>query len=362
MTLGAIGNARAASEGIKVLHVIPSISAAHGGPSRAIAVMEKSLCRRGAVVTTVTTDDDGPGRRLSQSERPAGARRRNSNSYVRKWTEFYKVAPGIVPWLWRNIRNFDVVHVHALFSFTSIAAGSIAWLRKVPYIIHPIGTLSTYGVRYRRPWLKRLSVALIEGPNLRAAAAVHFTSEAEREEAAALGLSFRGVVIPLGVEDEGARAARSREGRPNILFLSRLAPIKNVEALIDAFAACPPLRAAARLRIAGSGAPGYVEALQARARAAGLVDDVEWLGHVEGAGKAAAFADADIFVLPSFSENFGIAAVEAMLAGLPCVLGEGVGIARNVSEAGAGLVTTPIPHQWPTRSAGCWTTPIFVMA
>jgi glycosyltransferase involved in cell wall biosynthesis len=95
--------------------------------------------------------------------------------------------------------------------------------------------------------------------------------------------------------------------------------------------------------IAGDGPAVYVRRLKELARSLGIAQQVVWLGHVEGSRKAAVFAAADIFVLPSFSENFGIAAVEALLAGLPCVLGKGVAIAKDVEEARAGLVTAPEP-------------------
>ena len=100
------------------------------------------------------------------------------------------------------MRNFDVVHIHSLFSFTCVAAALIASWRRVPYVVRPLGTLSEYGVTQRRPWLKRLSLAILEARILRHAAAVHFTSEAEREEAMKLNLPLQGVVIPLAVEAE----------------------------------------------------------------------------------------------------------------------------------------------------------------
>ena len=108
--------------------------------------------------------------------------------HFRKRTEFYKVAPGMGPWLWRNVRRFDVVHIHALFSFSSTAAAMVARHLGVPYVLRPLGTLSTYGVTRRRPWLKRVSLACLEGPALRGAAAVHFTSASEEREARLLGV------------------------------------------------------------------------------------------------------------------------------------------------------------------------------
>lgn len=330
---------------LRVLQVVPSVSPRDGGPSRATGLIERALGDAGVEVTTLTTDHDLEFEDGSCSPQGVSGARR---VYARKWLDAYKVAPGLVPRLWQEVGRHDVVHIHALFSFASTAAAWAAHRRRVPYVVRPLGALGGYGLRARRRGLKRLSMALIEGPILLRAAAVHFTSQAERDEADALGLPMRGVVIPLGVEAEDGRPAapleyRALADRRAILFLSRLDPKKNLEALIDAVASSPMLRSTCALLIAGAGEPGYVASLKARAAAAGLSDRTVWLGHVEGAEKRAAFAAADVFVLPSFSENFGIAAVEALLAGVPCVLGTGVAVAREVQEAGAGLAVPPEP-------------------
>lgn len=312
-------------------------------------MIEAELTRAGLSITTVTTDDDGVGRRLRLEERH-GTANGASRVYLRKWLEFYKIAPEMVLWLWRNITQFDAVHIHALFSFTSVAAGLVARIRGVPYVVRPLGTLSTYGVARRRPWLKRLSLALFEGDILRRAAAVHFTSRAEWDEAKSIVAPLRGVVIPLGVERSPAGDERllTREhpeidGRRVILFLSRIDPKKNIEGLLRAFAVLDHGVGKPILLIAGEGTRRYRATLESLVRALDIEEGVVWLGHVDGERKAAAFAAADIFVLPSFSENFGIAVVEALLAGLPCVLGQGVAIARDVQQAGAGVAVVPEP-------------------
>jgi glycosyltransferase involved in cell wall biosynthesis len=150
-----------------------------------------------------------------------------------------------------------------------------------------------------------------------------------------------------------------------VLYLSRLDPKKNVEGLLRAFSllgkpdpANPPSTMSraiweekARetrghglmLVIAGEGEPGYVAGLHRLARELGLGEQVLWVGQLGGDVKAAAYAAAKIFALPSFSENFGIAAAEALSAGLPCVLGKGVAISGEVAEAGAGLAVAPEP-------------------
>jgi len=331
---------------MKVLHVIPSMAAVHGGPSRAIVLMETALRERGIDVETATTDDDGPGKR---NGRACGRPLREGDAtrwYFRKAMEFYKPSPAFARWAAREVGRFDVVHIHGLFSFTSTAAARAARRAGVPYVVRPLGALNLYGTTRRRPWLKRLSIAWIEAPLLARAAAVHFTSEQEAAQARRLGIAMNEAVIPLAVEGLQERAAQPHRpardsGGLRLLFLSRLDPKKNVEQLLEAVARLRAQQPGIGLQVAGDGSPAYVATLKARAESLGLAGTVTWSGHVEGAAKAAAFADADLFVLPSLSENFGIAAAEALAAGVPCLLGEDVAIAQEVAQAGAGAVTAP---------------------
>lgn len=333
---------------MRVLHVIPSVSKWHGGPSRAIVLLERALTDAGVSVTTLTTDDDGPGRRFPAGgapDAPSGVER----VYRRKRSEFYKLSPSLALWLWSNVRRFDVVHVHALYSFSSVAAAAIARLRGVPYVVRPLGTLARYGMENRRPLLKRLSFALCEGPLVRRAGAVHFTSEREREEAEGLGVTMRGIVIPLGIAtgdhmpaDRAGRAATS-DSTKTLLYLSRLDPKKNVEGLLHAMALLVPRLPGLTLSIGGAGEPDYERSLRALATSLDLDEHVRWLGHIEAERKSAALAAADAFVLPSHSENFGIALVEAMLAGLPSIIGRSVALAAEIERHGGGIVVDPEP-------------------
>jgi glycosyltransferase involved in cell wall biosynthesis len=325
---------------VKVLHVIPSLSAAHGGPSKALATMEHALRQQGVDVETATTNDDGPGRRVSKELQRRVHEQEAVHWYFGKKTEFYKVSPSFARWIAREVDRYDLVHIHALFSFTSTAAAWAARRSGVPYVIRPLGTLNDYGLSRRRPALKSLSVRFVEGPMLRAAAAVHFTSEAEAIEARQLGIPMKEAIIPLAVDPADAPAERPAPADPGVirlLFLSRLDAKKNLEGLLSALALLQSVPARLHLDIAGDGALAYVAGLKAQAETLGIGAQVSWLGHVEGQAKALAFAAADVFVLPSYSENFGIAAAEALAAGLPCVLGEGVAIANDVVGAGAGI-------------------------
>ncbi len=229
-----------------------------------------------------------------------------------------------------------------------MAAALAARMRGVPYIVRPLGTLNAYGVTRRRPSLKWLSLRLVERHVLANAAAVHFTSQAEWEEAKVTGISMRGVVVPLGVS--GPLATEISElpfavngDRKVILFLSRLDAKKNVEGLLRAYACVRERHPNTLLVIAGDGTPSYVAHLKYLAITLGVDDATIWTGHIEGAKKWGVLKRADIYVLPSFSENFGIAVAEALIVGRPCVIARGVAIAQMIAEAGAGLVTEPEP-------------------
>ena len=332
---------------LRVLHVIPSVSASSGGPSKAIAQMEMALTALGVEVVTATTDDDGKGRRLDAAARaetlPVGA----SRLYFPKQTDAYKVSLPLLRWLRANIKRFDLVHLHSLFSFAPVAAAWIARSAGVPYIIRPLGVLNRYGMEQRRSRFKAISMRLVEGHLLRDAAAVHFTAEQERIEAEVLGVYMRARIVPLGIDpapvgDAGAfLAAFPGLGAPRLLFLSRVDRKKNIEALLGALARSRKRFPGLSLAVCGDGDAAYVVELKALADTLGVGDAVAWTGHVSGALKASAFAAADLFVLPSYSENFGIAAVEALCAGLPCVLGEGVAVSARIAEAQAGLAVAP---------------------
>jgi glycosyltransferase involved in cell wall biosynthesis len=335
---------------VKILHVIPSLSLVHGGPSRALPLIERALRERGVTVETATTDDDGPGRHL---HRPLGLAVEEDGStryYFRKTSDAYKVSLSLAHWLRAHVRDYDLLHVHALFSHASIAAARAARGAGVPYVIRPLGTLAKYGMARRRPGLKRLSLRLIEAPLLRDAATAHFTSAMERDEAAALGVPMRSTVIPLALEplpaanpEDLLAAFPVLRGRRWAIFLSRLDPKKNVEGLLRAIALCAGDLPEMLWLLCGDGEPGYQRRLQELAARLGIAERVVWTGRIDGARKAAALAQAELFVLPSHSENFGIAAAEAMQAGLPVVLGKGVAVSELAVEQGAGVAIEPEP-------------------
>lgn len=339
---------------MRVLHVIPSLSPSSGGPSFALPAMARALAAHDVSIVAAATDDDGPGRRME------GVRHGDvisqghwSAVYFPKQTEFYKVSLSLRSWLRTHVRDFDVVHIHALFSFASLAAGRAAAARGVPYIVRPLGVLNRWGMENRRRWVKALSFRLLELPLLKRASAMHYTSRMEMEEASRFDLSCLQRVIPIGIDFAPFMALPppaafeqqhpETAGTRNILFFSRLDVKKGLDLLITAFALLHPKPSALRLIICGDGDPALVANLKRQAAEAGVSDCITWAGQVSGDQRFAAFATALIFVLPSHSENFGIALLEAMAAGLPCVSTDQVALAVDAAAQAAVKISAREP-------------------
>ena len=259
----------------------------------------------------------------------------------------FAIAPGLSRWLGQNAKQYDLVHVHALFSCTTSLG--MAQLRRqgVPYILRTIGQLNRWSLSQSRA-RKQLFLKLVDRANLQGAKALHFTSDAEREEAGDLQLTTPTFVLPLGVPAPPALSLSRPQvdhavGPTRLLFLSRLHPKKQLPMLFDALAVLKQRHPAKpwQLDIAGDGDPEYLQQLQHHCNALGLASQVQWHGFVAGEAKQVLLQQADWFVLPSASENFGIAAAEALMAGTPVVLSPGVALAAKVQEAQAGLVCEP---------------------
>ncbi|HEX5397665.1 MAG TPA: glycosyltransferase [Verrucomicrobiae bacterium] len=336
-----------------MLHVIPSLSPKHGGPSIAMPLMARSLTEAGVEVDVATTDDDGPGCRMNVLLGRRIERDGYGLFHFHKQTEFYKVSLPLSRWLKQHIPDYDVVHVHALFQFASFAAARFARQRHVPYIIRPLGVLNRWGIENRRRGLKAWSLRIIEKPMMRHAAAMHYTSEQERIEAEAAGATARPTVIPLGIdltpfqslpgpERFHARFPEAKD-REIILFLSRLNPKKGLDLLIEAFAKMRNSKGGL-LVIVGDGEASYEQSLREQAKRLGVAEDILWAGFLAGEEKLSVLSAASIFVLPSRSENFGIALVEALAAGIPCISTDGVAISEDIRKHDAGLVVnTEVP-------------------
>ncbi|HUP87899.1 MAG TPA: glycosyltransferase [Longimicrobiales bacterium] len=331
---------------MRILHVIGSVGDAHGGPSTAVKLMARASAAAGMTVHIATTNINGDGYLDVPFDEPVnegGA----SIRYFRADTRFYSTSRSLARWLRERTGDYDVVHAHALFSFPTTMAARHARRSARPYILRPLGTLAPYGMTQHR-LLKRVSWELLESRIIPRAKALHFTSVAERDEAEGLGIDFRSEVVPLGIDVAEYQTTRDRAWLKNrggaedsgcvFLFMSRLHEKKRLELVLSAIAELNRDGRTASLIVAGHGESRYVDSLKALAQQLGIREAVVWAGHVSGEEKRAVLRAADVFVLPSINENFGIAVIEACASGLPCVLTSGVAVHREVEAVDAGII------------------------
>ncbi len=333
---------------MKILHVIPAVAPRYGGPSQAVIEMCLALQKAGIAVELCTTDADGDGRLAVELDKPTLYRGVQTYFFRRDRSEAFKFSRSLAQWLDGNVARYDLVHIHAVFSHATYAAARACRLHRIPYIVRPLGTLEPWSMQQKRP-RKMLAWHLLFRSILHKAAAIHYTTLQERElTEQSLNLS-KGITIPNGV-DEALLAVdpngkfRKQYGIPAdaivVLCLSRLHPKKGIDSLLRAFLELQKLGelASVHLVIAGDGEPDYVDQLRGMARGTNDESCVHWTGWLEGESKVAALAEADLFVLNSFQENFGIGAVEAMACGTPVLLHRQVGLAPDVAEYGAGWI------------------------
>jgi glycosyltransferase involved in cell wall biosynthesis len=332
---------------MRILHVIGDLAPESGGPAKACLEMARAVARRGHDVAIATTDYSPTGGRtaprlepeprLSVHVHPVGFPR----VWLASWP-LHQALPALVG-------AADVVHIHSLYLFHSWVAGTQCRRLKVPYIVRPHGTLDPV-IHRRHRWRKRVMELWFQEGVLRDAAAIHYTSAEERRLAEPFVHGAPGAVIPLGLDladyaelpPPGSFRARHPEigDRPILLFLSRLNFKKGLDVLIEAAARSIAAGLDAHLVIAGP--DGGMEAAARRwVGRAGLEGRTTFTGMLTGRDKLAAYRDAALFLLPSSSENFGIAVIEAMACGTPVIVSDRVNIWREIVADGAGLAAPP---------------------
>ena len=322
---------------MKVLHVITSLAERSGGPAAAIVPMCRALQTQGIDPLIVTTNEGRPRINTDSSVDCDGVPAR---FFPVQLGASYKYSRPRATWLQKNVKEFDLVHVHAVFNHASVAAARACRHLDVPYLVRPLGTLDPWSMK-QKPVRKRLFWLLFGKQLLAASAAVHYTAAAEKSATEEyLGMNH-GRVVPLGVNLNGAQHDDSVVNYfpelaqdPYVLALSRLHPKKCLDELIDAFKSLKDRRW--RLIIAGDGPRDYSKFLKDKARDS---DRIVFTGWIEGKQKEALMRGASLFVLPSRHENFGLSVVEAMACGVPVLVTHHVNLAEEIRSAEAGWVT-----------------------
>lgn len=332
---------------MKVLHVIPSLAKEKGGPTQITLEMIKALRNSGIEAEIVTTNDNGSGlldvplyQRVEYEQTPVWFVPRfflPCKEFIFSWA--------LTRWLWKNLANYDLVHTHYLFSYASTCGAAIARWQKIPYIVTPYGMLTPWALNHQRS--KKQVYSFIERYNFRGAIAAHCATIDESENVRNFQVPTPTFVAPYGVNLPQVYPNARQELRqkyqipasvPIITFFSRLHAKKRPDLLIQALKQVVNSQKNFHLLLAGSGTLEYEQYLQQLVHKYGLEDQITFVGFITGKEKDILLQGADIFVLPSFSENFGIAVAEAMAAQLPVIITPGVQIAPDVASAQAGFV------------------------
>lgn len=308
---------------MKILHVSPSFypTRAYGGTIRSSFGLCRGLVQLGCEVRVLTTDTDGIGRNLNvPNDREVtveGLRVRYCHKLLRN-----SVSPGLLGALGEYIEWADVVHLIAVYSFPTFP--TLAYCRKLrkPLVWSPRGSLQ----RWRgstRVLPKFLWEQVCETLALKERLVLHTTSDEEARQSLVRFPDVRTVVIRNGVDvPEEIRRTDPIPGVLRITYLGRLHPIKGIENLLDA---CKLMMEDEgwRFKIAGGGEGDYPSLLRRKVERLGLESRVEFTGEVSGEVKENLFAESDLLVAPSYSENFGMVIAEALAHGIPVIAGKG---------------------------------------
>ncbi|OQX12631.1 MAG: hypothetical protein BWK76_17360 [Desulfobulbaceae bacterium A2] len=303
---------------MRVIHSVAGLDPVLGGPSHTVPALAGSLVRD-AEVSVVLLSQKRRGTSDACYEPCAGVARHVvdvANWQLYTGLEFKKKYGEIV----EECRT-DLLHDHGVWHPCNHHVASMSRRFAIPLVIHPRGMLAPWAIN-QRAFKKRLALWLYQWRDLQTAALFFATADQEAEGIRRLGLRQPIAIIPNGVVvsplTQGAFVGKDGEKKwRTALFLSRVHPQKGVLNLVDAWARIRP--AGWRLRIAGPGHGSYAQEVLRRVHDVALASSVEYIGEMLERDKAAQYESADLFILPSFSENFGMVILEALSHGVPVI-------------------------------------------
>jgi glycosyltransferase involved in cell wall biosynthesis len=329
---------------MKILHIIPYIDPKYGGPSVVVQDMAQASKVKGNEVHIATTYDPFSCSSIINDESSIKAGifiHKFKNTFPHSW--FRSIT--MKNWLLKNILEFDLLHLHVPFTGPFFYGANSALISGRPYVVTLHGVLDPWSLQ-QKTWKKIPYFYLIDRNILNQAKFLHVTSKSERDNITKLKIKadirlIRPCVPVINIDRENV----SSDEEIRILCIARLDPVKAHKVLFEAVAKLIDQGLKIVLDIAGDGRSYYKEELKSYVNKLGLDNYVFWHGHVDAEKKLILYANAWCFALISFHESFGLAAAEAMAAGLPVVVTDQVGLAEDVKAYSAGFVVeTNDPH------------------
>jgi glycosyltransferase involved in cell wall biosynthesis len=307
---------------ISVFHTIADIRPQSGGTSRVVVDLADALGKQASIKPVLVTQSL-VGDPTLPSLNPV-VQRAIADTFS---MDAYKFGLPFHSVLQKTVTDpvTSLIHNHGLWMPVNHWASRFARKHGVALIIQPHGMLEPWAIDHKA-WKKRVAMVLFQRGDLMSAKALIATSFTEYENIRKIGFRQPVAVIPNGVALEvstGTDSLPSQHADENrtVLFLSRIHQKKGLESLVRAWARIRPQ--GWRLCIAGPDEGGYLKKIMALVGELGIEKAVEYVGPVDGAQKSARYRDADLFVLPTFSENFGVVVAEAMAHGVPVITTRG---------------------------------------
>ncbi|MDZ4815083.1 MAG: glycosyltransferase [Verrucomicrobiota bacterium] len=316
----------------KMIHVLPCTDISSGGLSPAVVHFNHALNRMGVRSEIVGCTGSLVGQGISY----AGGTGNPNFGYSSNLSQF----------LTGKLRSNDIINIHGLWAYPNIVAGRLSRRLKFPLIIHPHGMLEPWGMA-RGKFKKMLFRFLFEEKTFRQATCWRALTNREADQIRQIVPDAKIIVVPNGVEigtqDQAERLTALDElwpelcGKKIMLYLSRLHPKKGLNLLAGAWKKLAPLFPDWHLVVAGGGDDGFVSHLKHELFYS--CRNICFVGTVEGQKKVKLFQRSDAFVLPSYSEGFSMAVLEAMSFGLPVVITSHCNF-PEVQTVGAGFVVS----------------------
>lgn len=292
------------------------------------------MTKTGCTVEVFTTTANGPHELPVTLDKPTDVDGVKVTYFKRLTKDHSHFSPSLLKALRKQVRQFDVVHIHAWWNLVSVLSCWTALKKGVPVVISPRGTLSNYSFSNKNNLPKKLIHDLI-GKGMLKKSFMHVTSE--RERAAMEAFSPKKIfTIPnfIALPDDVPPRADERSAILKLLFFSRIEKKKGLEILFDALAG---ISIPYQLTIAGDGETGYKDKLISLAVKNGLTEHLSWIGFQQD-HKFDILQQHDLLVLPSYDENFGNVVIESLSVGTAVLISNNVGLEDYVRQNNFGWV------------------------
>jgi glycosyltransferase involved in cell wall biosynthesis len=306
--------------GLRVAQVIAGLDPVYGGPSYSVPRLCEALAAAGAETMLLSVARDATG--ISDACDRGYRDSRFGWDYAHiPVLRGLRSSRGLSRALRARAPTTDVIHNHGLWLMPNVAAGAAAATGRTPLVISPRGMLAPAALAFSR-LKKQVFWALLQGPAIRDTACLHATSEQEYQEIRGFGLANAVAVIPNGIDLPELPAGRTIPAERVVLSLGRVHPKKGLVRLVRAWSQIESGRPDWRLKIVGPPEAGHDRELRALATALGITR-IAVEGPIYGEAKTMAYRDAEVFVVPTLNENFGLTVAEALAAGTPAIVTKG---------------------------------------